>query len=114
MSEIYVSHTGNGVAYVDNPYPFPGDYFTLYAIPTAPDTLENISVRDAQGMYIAVDPHLEEQTLRYREEYGEYITIEVEFSNIGPGPEPPGPPPADPGIIIILKQKDNYFIPNLR
>ena len=113
MNEIILTYTGNGYAYVDNPYPEFGDPFTIYAYATAPDVLENIVCRDAYGMYIAVDPHLDHQTLIYREAYGDHITIEVTFSSVVP-PEPPTPTPLDPNILILLKQKDKYFIPNLK
>lgn len=112
MSDIYVSHTGNGTAYVDNPSPNFGELFTLYAIPNAPDTLEDIVARDENGHYIAMDPTLEQQTLRYREEWGSFITIDVSFSNITPPPPPPAPNITK--LIAIIKQKDMYFIPNLK
>lgn len=113
MNEIIVNYTGNGYAYVDNPYPSFEELFTLYAYPNAPDTLDDIVARDAQGMYIAMDPHAQQQTLRYREAYGDHITIDVTFSNVGPTPPTP-PTPLDPNIVILLKQKDKYFIPNLK
>lgn len=111
MSDIYVSSTGNGTAYVDNPSPNFGELFTLYAIPNAPDTLEDIEARDENGLYIAMDPDAQEQTLRYREEWGSYITINVTFSNIEP---PPPPAPNITKLIAIIKQKDKHFIPNLK
>lgn len=87
MSSVMVNVTGNGSAYVDNPYPNPGETVTLYAHPNAPDTLDDITAMDEWGYSIALAT-VEVQSFTYQAAYGDIVYISVIFTGVTP-PEPP-------------------------
>ena len=88
-NSISVTATGNGTAYVDNPFPQDGEQFTLFAIPATGETLEDITATDTHGYYIAMSV-VQQYTYTYNEtSWGNHIDIYVEFS--GETPVPPTP-----------------------
>lgn len=109
MGEIIVSWSGYGSAWVTDTQPEPNQPVTLYAIPDQGATLDDIIATDSQGYSIALDVR-QEQTFRYNSAWGTMF-IGVQFS--GGGPIPPTPT-IDPNILILLKQKDKHFVPNLK
>ena len=89
---VYVSVTGNGTAYVSNPYPLDGEEITLYAHPSQNESIVDITGRASNGQAIALYNDRESQPITYNEQnYGNYINIYVEFSGSTP-PTPPTPP----------------------
>lgn len=83
-NHIYVSVSGNGSAYVDNPNPADGDPFILYASPATGETLNDIYATDSHGQYIAMQVATQ-YTYNYNETiWGNFINIFVEFSSTTP------------------------------
>lgn len=88
-NHISVTVTGNGTAYVDNPSPEDGQDFTLHADPASGETLNDITARDSHGYSIAMEVATQ-YTYTYDEtNWGNFISIYVEFS--GETPPPPTP-----------------------
>ena len=91
-NNIYVQPTGNGTAYVDVQHPIDGQNFTLYAYPNSGEELLDITAQDAHGQWVALSLTTV-QTLPYDEtNWGNRLTIYVEFSGVTPPPPPPPPP----------------------
>lgn len=103
MSNIYVSVSGNGYAYVDNSSPSGGETITLYAVADAGETLDDITARDYQGYAIALAT-VPQQTFTYNSAWGD-MYISVVFSGS------PTPPTPTPGWMwaILFKRKRRYF-----
>ena len=97
MSYIWVSHTGNGIAYVDNASPLDGDNVTLYATPDSGETLQDIYALDSGGHYIAMSV-TQVQTFTYHSSWGD-VSIYVEFSGTTP------PTPTLPLWLIAVMKK---------
>ena len=76
MSDIYVEYEGGGTAWVSNSHPNIGEQVTLYAIPFAGATLDDIEAWDEGGYSIALSVQ-EEQTFTCN---SQVITIHVTFS----------------------------------
>lgn len=87
MAKINVSYSGNGTAYIDDANPEPNQTVTLYAIPDAGETLDDIVATDSQGYSIALAV-TQQQSFSYNSAWGN-ISIVVTFS--GSGPTPPTP-----------------------
>ena len=86
MSNIWVSVTGNGYAYVDNPQPTGGETITLYAVADAGETLDDITATDYQGYAIALAT-TPVQTFVYQAAWND-MYINVVFSGVTPPPTP--------------------------
>lgn len=84
---ITVSSEGNGYAYVNNPSPMDGETVTLYCVPDAGETLDDVTARDINGYAIALATTTE-QTFTYQDSWVE-MYIHVVFSG---SPVPPVPP----------------------
>ena len=84
---ITVSSEGNGYAYVNNSNPTDGETVTLYCVPDAGETLDDVTARDINGYAIALATTTE-QTFTYQESWVE-MYISVVFSG---SPVPPVPP----------------------
>lgn len=97
---IIVNYSGNGFAYVDDNNPEPNQLVTLYANPSAGETLEDITAVDSGGHYIALSVATE-QSFRYNSAWG-LMTIDVTFS----GTTPPTPP-ANVPIWLLFKIKES-------
>lgn len=87
MSLITVTTTGNGYAYVDVPDPYDGQTVTLYCVPDAGETLDDVTARDYQGYAIALAT-VQQQTFNFNAAWG-FMYIDVVFSG---SPTPPVPP----------------------
>lgn len=85
MSNIWVTSTGNGSAYVDNPQPVDGDVITLYCTPDPGETLDDVTATDFQGYAIALAT-VPVQTFTYQAAWND-MYINVVFSG-SPGPTP--------------------------
>lgn len=102
MSEIFVLVSGNGIAWVDNAYPWDGDTVTLTAQPDLDATLDDITARESHGWAVALATTTV-QTFTYDDSWGD-LTIYVTFSG---GSPPPPPPPEIPAWLIGLMSKKN-------
>lgn len=83
MSNIYVISSGNGSAYVDNPYPNNGEIVTIYAYPASGEQILDLYMQDQNGYYIAVS-QVPVQQISYDASWGD-CTITVQFSSGGGG-----------------------------
>ena len=101
MSEIFVLVTGNGIAWVDNAYPFDGDTVTLTAQPDLGANLDDITARESHGWAVALATTTT-QSFVYDESWGD-LTIYVTFSGGGPPP----PPPTTIPVWLIMKMAEN-------
>ena len=83
---VYITVTGNGVAYVDDYDPVNGQAITLICRPGEDYTLDNIIAEDANGHSIAVSV-TQQQTIIYQSSWGA-LFINAIFSG---SPTPPTP-----------------------
>lgn len=97
MSFIWVSVSGAGTAYVDNPNPVDGDTVTLYAYPDSGEQINDIYGIDSHGQYVAFSP-VTVQSFVYHALLGD-ITIYVEFSGTTP------PTPTTPAWFYAILKK---------
>lgn len=102
MSDIYVTATGNGTAYVDNPTPNDGDVITLYAYSFPPDTLYDVVATDSQGYSIALSV-VPVQQFVYQGSWGNMF-IDVTFTGV----TPPPPLPWIKNNLWILFKRDKW------
>lgn len=98
---IIVNSSGNGIAYVSDSNPEPGQWVTLYAYPNQGATLDDISATDEYGYSIAMSLS-QEQSFRYQSAWGTMI-ITVSFSGTIP------PTPTFPyWLLFKIRDGNNY------
>lgn len=101
MSEIFVITSGNGVAWVDNAYPFDGDSVTLYAQPDLGETLDDVYAYESHGYGVAVGVG---QPFIYHDSWGD-LTIYVIFS----GGSPPVPEPFPAWLLFKISENNRQL-----
>ena len=79
--------------------------FTIYAIPTAGESLDDLQVFDQHGYAIAITPATEVY-LNYNTYWGD-VTVNAYFTGETP-PEPPQPTFLDQYLWLICKAANNW------